>query len=142
LKASAQLRLSWFCFRTRVTTFLCTKQVFDYDFIKKYLATENINLKGFYFSRILRHAPTLALTIIPNNLVWNYIADGAHSNQQLATWADLFYAENFVLWSKIGFLITLWPLAVDEHFYLMWPPILAAFYLRFPVNKQINMLIF
>lgn len=89
----------------------------------------SISLKAFYIRRLLRLSPPLFITLA---LVYLAVALGWHQGQldPLAMLSQVFYFYNYyAAWAANptegahGFNV-LWSLAVEEHFYLLFPPFL------------------
>jgi len=87
-----------------------------------------ISLKGFYIRRACRILPAaLAYLIFVTLLAFlGYIAVDRHE-----LWATLFFWRNYLPKGWIhrgwgGYTVHYWSLAVEEHFYLMWPILLVV----------------
>lgn len=101
-------------------------------FLKEASATGRIDLPAFYLRRILRLTPPLFVTLavayagvaaglVPGEIHW----------QTIAAQALYFYNYHWLFWQQeIGPPATgtgvLWSLAIEEHFYLLYPPLLLA----------------
>jgi peptidoglycan/LPS O-acetylase OafA/YrhL len=72
-----------------------------------------IDLKRFYGRRVLRLAPALFV----------YLTFVAVTEGWAATWPSLFYLGNYaqIAGADVGLNVHTWSLAVEEHFYLVWP---------------------
>jgi peptidoglycan/LPS O-acetylase OafA/YrhL len=87
----------------------------------------SISLKGFYIRRACRILPA-ALTYL---LVLALLAMGAVVVvTPLEWWSCIFFFRNYLTpeWIRAGwggYTIHYWSLAVEEHFYLLWPAMLA-----------------
>ncbi|MFN0121574.1 MAG: acyltransferase family protein [Blastocatellia bacterium] len=87
-----------------------------------------ISLRAFYLRRVLRLAPALLTLLICMCLYAAYSLDGELARDYyLASGATLLYVSNYIFaaWEKFSFTpmgIT-WSLAVEEQFYLLWPPV-------------------
>ncbi|MBI1382596.1 MAG: acyltransferase family protein [Planctomycetaceae bacterium] len=91
--------------------------------------TGSIGLLRFYGRRGLRLLPTLLLVV---GAVWVYAHHLEPSQANTVTarevWAILLYYVNLpqaFQWFPVGVLRHCWSLAIEEHFYLVWPPVLA-----------------
>jgi peptidoglycan/LPS O-acetylase OafA/YrhL len=83
-----------------------------------------IDLPGFYLRRILRLTPPLLLMLIayvalapvlwPDFGLLSHLGDAALAGFYLSDYAQAF-------WQHPKFLLHTWSLAVEEHFYLIWP---------------------
>lgn len=99
----------------------------------EYARTGAIDYRGFYLRRLLRLMPPLLIVVILVGLLSNLaLIDGKFTLGGLLS--ALFYAGNYYVIAQdyhgipagIG---VVWSLAVEEHFYLFYPP-LAALLLR------------
>jgi peptidoglycan/LPS O-acetylase OafA/YrhL len=71
------------------------------------------NLGRFYKRRALRILPPLVLAV--------GLAVAICTVKPEAVVASLFFYANFLRWETLGALAHLWSLAIEEHFYLLWP---------------------
>jgi len=98
----------------------------------EYKKTNAIRIKRFYLRRILRLFPPLFTSIILAVILWQYSKEfflpGYDLN--LAIKGALFYFTNILPGEKSGNMSHFWSLAVEEHFYLIWPIITAYFLFR------------
>ena len=105
-------------------------------------ARGNIDLPGFYLRRILRLTPPLMLmlaaylAIAPTLWPWYgveaHVRDAALAGFYLADYAHAY-------WLHPTMILHTWSLAVEEHFYLIWP--LAVLLLaRVPFRQRIALL--
>jgi peptidoglycan/LPS O-acetylase OafA/YrhL len=93
-------------------------------------ATRSIRLSHFYMRRALRLLPALVLllaaVVVYSTLV---LPEGVRGPQYEAATAALLYVYNWALifgWiSANNLLIHCWTLAVEEHFYLLWPALIV-----------------
>lgn len=91
-----------------------------------------IRLLGFYGRRARRLLPALFLTILAVGLI--YAADDRLNHgfsYPLQALVAIFYAGNWVIainpsTAPLGLLNHIWSLAVEEQFYILWPPILLV----------------
>ncbi len=99
--------------------FLITRLLVD-----EFDTRRRINLRGFYLRRFLRLSPPLLLMLAA------YIAFAPGAWPQFSAWAHIrdaglaaFYLSDYslVFWHHPKFLLHSWSLAVEEHFYLVWP---------------------
>lgn len=93
----------------------------------EFAATGRIDLRAFYLRRFLRIAPPLYITLLIVNVAQLQGWLGAGSNPQTFVWDYLFLSNYAHLWGQEGGLpIPLWSLAVEEHFYLLFPIFFAV----------------
>ena len=97
--------------------------------LEEWNATSNINLKHFYARRFLRLVPALVgLTIVLlllSGLLFN--APEAAQTRSTIPIALLYLTDFFASLApqtSLGALRHTWSLAIEEHFYLLWPPVL------------------
>ncbi|MCG8536618.1 MAG: acyltransferase [Pseudomonadales bacterium] len=96
--------------------------------LKEHKQTKNINLKSFYWRRYLRLTPIYWFAM----LVFFVLAP-QHSS---TLWANVLYINNFLSLEHMSMPWT-WSLAVEEQFYLLFPPLLLWFILKGsnPLNR-------
>ena len=83
-----------------------------------------IDLRAFYFRRAARLLPAL-LVLLPVYVI--VFARQLSLDQLLLTvGATLLYLSSFIqsIWGAMGNLGWTWSLSVEEHFYVLWPPVL------------------
>ncbi len=87
--------------------------------------TGRIDLRGFYLRRAARLMPALLLLLVFHTLFW-WPRKGGYEMAATVLPA-LFYLSSIVqgFWSKMGTITWSWSLSVEEHFYLLWPPLLC-----------------
>ena len=96
----------------------------------EYYTSGKISFAKFYARRALRLLPPLLICLAMANVLWQFTPHYYHPNRLLATFAGLFYFTNLLLWPVLGLLDHLWSLAVEEHFYVVWPIIGSTFLFR------------
>ncbi len=87
-------------------------------------ARGRLDLPGFYLRRFLRLTPPLFLmlavylalapTLWPHYGLWQHVGDAGLAGFYLSDYAQAF-------WKRPDMLLHTWSLAVEEHFYLLWP---------------------
>jgi peptidoglycan/LPS O-acetylase OafA/YrhL len=97
--------------------------------LKEELQTATINLGRFWIRRILRLYPSLILVVAVGASLWFLIGNYGYSDLSAggAALVALTYTGNFVrAFGHIsqGVFAPSWSLAMEEQFYLVWPPIL------------------
>src|SRR5262249_45358745 len=108
----------------------------------EYYASGRISFPKFYARRALRLFPPLLICLAMANLLWAYTPNYyVGANRLVATLAGLFYFANVLQWRVLGMLQHLWSLSVEEHFYLVWPLILAAFLFKIPLRRRVLSLV-
>jgi peptidoglycan/LPS O-acetylase OafA/YrhL len=97
--------------------------------LREHERNDTLDLRNFYLRRLLRLTPELAAFVLITGTVavWQ-----GYTLRPMELAAALFYATNYYHLSQ-GMCIdacadwhSLWSLAVEEHFYLMFPPLLLA----------------
>jgi peptidoglycan/LPS O-acetylase OafA/YrhL len=130
-----------------VNLFFCLSGfLITYLLIKEAKETGNISVKKFYFRRILRIWPLYFFAGLVGVLILPFARDflanfvGFSFSPYLANLFFLFtFSVNFQV--MFGFadhftVQSLWSIAIEEQFYLIWAPILSLF------KKHLNILIF
>lgn len=92
--------------------------------------TGTIDLGKFWLRRLLRLYPALIALVLVSACVWAIV--GGYQGANVDMWTAVFlaatYTSNIARWlfhSSIGVLSQTWSLAMEEQFYLIWPPILT-----------------
>jgi peptidoglycan/LPS O-acetylase OafA/YrhL len=98
--------------------------------LREHEGTGRIRLGRFWLRRLLRLYPALVAVVIVAVCLWFLVGDyeGANVNALGAALLALTYTANFGRWiwhRSMGALSQTWSLAMEEQFYLVWPPILA-----------------
>lgn len=103
--------------------------------------SKTIDLKTFYIRRFARLMPALVLLIVVSDLAFYYLGMRAEIK---ASAPALIYMTNYAtLFSghhTFGYGHT-WSLAVEEHFYIFWPPILLLILRRFDLKEAMKITI-
>jgi len=96
-------------------------------------ATGRVRLPQFYLRRALRLYPALVTVVVATTLSVFVVRDETGKLLGAAV-AALFYVANiwFVETNYSGLLDHVWTLALEEQFYLVWPPLLALWAWRRP----------
>jgi peptidoglycan/LPS O-acetylase OafA/YrhL len=107
--------------------------------VREFDSQLRIDLRKFYFRRLLRLAPALVLflTIFASISMLVLDADKSRSNL-IDTFIALFYLSNWAWAFQIHpphFLAHTWSLSIEEQFYILWPVILIGL-LRFSRSRQ------
>ena len=99
-------------------------------------STGQIDLKAFYFRRFLRIAPPLYITLFIVNVAQLRGWLGPGTDPKTYLWDYLFLSNYSHLWGQEGGLpIPLWSLAVEEHFYMLFPIAYALLAKRYPDTR-------
>lgn len=97
--------------------------------LEEWAQTKTINLRHFYLRRCLRLIPGLILVICTLLLFSNFLFSTAEAEQtrRIVPFVLIYVTDFFASLSPetpLGALRHSWSLAIEEHFYLLWPPIL------------------
>jgi peptidoglycan/LPS O-acetylase OafA/YrhL len=89
-----------------------------------------IHLRRFYGRRARRLLPALFLTIVAVGLIYALDETLNHGfSYRLQALVAIFYGANWVIaiqgGSPLGLLNHIWSLAIEEQFYILWPPLLV-----------------
>lgn len=85
-----------------------------------------VDLRDFFRRRAVRLFPALAVVLVAvavYNVTWEPSASRAHTRSGL--WSTPLYVSNFFDVHADSAIAHSWSLAVEEHFYLVWPAVLA-----------------
>jgi len=107
--------------------YLITRMLAD-----EHARTGTLRVGYFYLRRLRRLYPALILMLAIYVAVapWLFSSDRDHGREALV--AALYLSDyGFAFWKTPWFVQHTWSLAVEEHFYLMWPPLLCLI-LRLP----------
>ncbi len=83
------------------------------------LRTSHFSLKSFYYKRALRILPLSYLYLLTILLL--YFAKVIHLTS--GDWGAPFFISNYTP-SRSWFTAHFWSLSIEEHFYLLWPPVI------------------
>lgn len=103
-----------------ITTLLCNEVS----------STGTIVLGSFYRRRFLRLYPAMIATTLLVAFFWDFLNPTSAWNKFAALTAPLLYVANLVPGRELGPMEHTWSLAVEQHFYVLWPPLLALFAVR------------
>ena len=95
--------------------------------LKEYQQSGRLNYGRFYLRRFLRLGPALLLFLAVYWLVAPQLwPDDAHLVTQDVVVSGLYLADyGIAFFDSPDSLLHMWSLAVEEHYYLIWPPLLA-----------------
>jgi peptidoglycan/LPS O-acetylase OafA/YrhL len=98
--------------------------------IEEWQHNDDISLKGFYWRRVLRLAPALLIVLVSLYLFAGAFFPATEAADTRRSIPVAFvYASDFALaffQLRLGALQHTWSLAIEEHFYLIWPLFLLA----------------
>lgn len=93
----------------------------------EHVRTGTIDFRAFYLRRVLRIMPPLYITLVVLTMFYPLKVFGPTLNWPAVPWDYLFLSNYSALWGQVGGLPSpLWSLAIEEHFYLLFP---ACFFL-------------
>jgi peptidoglycan/LPS O-acetylase OafA/YrhL len=86
--------------------------------------TGHVDFRAFYLRRVLRIMPPLYITLVILTALAPLGVFGKSVNWSAVPWDYLFLSNYSPLWGETGGLPSpLWSLAIEEHFYLLFPAI-------------------
>ena len=99
--------------------------------LEEWAATGSVNLRHFYWKRFLRLVPALILVVTTLLLLSDFFFSPQEAAQtRRTTPIALAYLTDFFASlspeTPLGALRHTWSLAMEEHFYLIWPPLLLV----------------
>lgn len=102
--------------------------------------TGSISLTAFYSRRALRLLPALCALLVPILLAGlimsrrSWVKEAIYAGSYMGNWAQ-------IVVGPFTPLAHTWSLAVEEHFYVVWPAILAIVVARRPTRVQATMIV-
>ena len=99
--------------------------------LREHGRTGRVNLGQFYIRRALRLFPVILLAFFVGLAIHIIGPHWFRSPRLLGLGGMLFYVSNWVHIrdvNALGILTPTWSLAIEEQFYLLWPPIVAAMF--------------
>ena len=96
--------------------------------LQEHAATGRVSLRSFYRRRVLRLAPALVVVVALTPVVLWTLGDDRLGQTLRSVPSALFYVMNWqeAAGASGGMLSMTWSLAIEEQFYLLWPPVLVA----------------
>jgi peptidoglycan/LPS O-acetylase OafA/YrhL len=100
--------------------------------LREWEDTGTIDLRAFYVRRLRRLMPALVLVVVSTALVYGIFSVGgaAYARSTVVQVPEaLFYAISWISAFNLrppGALTHTWSLSVEEHFYVLWPPLLLV----------------
>ena len=119
-----------------VSGYLITSLLFE-----EHQTTGRISFAKFYIRRGLRLLPALFVGILVANILWPVTQMEPTSDQAIATLGALFYSTNLIFDNLSGNMSHFWSLSVEEHFYFVWPFVMAFFIVTVKSNARIRFLV-
>ncbi|MEY2473910.1 MAG: hypothetical protein QOK28_3239 [Actinomycetota bacterium] len=105
-----------------------------------------ISLRNFYMRRALRLLPALAMTIVFVAIAAHVVGHNADGRSlKWAVFPVIFYVGNWAVAANpknLGYLGHTWTLALEEQFYLFWPPVLKRALRWDPAARRIAAVLF
>ena len=97
-------------------------------------ARGSVSLRRFYLRRAARLMPALVLVVVACNAV--FLLQGDRAPLRGSIYALTYTANYALIWRSDALpeFGPTWSLAVEEHFYLIWPPLLLWFLRRRPLR--------
>jgi peptidoglycan/LPS O-acetylase OafA/YrhL len=100
------------------------------------IKTGRVDFRAFYLRRVLRIMPPLYITLVILTLLAPLGVFGKAVNWAAVPWDYLFLSNYSPLWGQTGGLPSpLWSLAIEEHFYLLFPAIFVLLITRLSPRK-------
>jgi peptidoglycan/LPS O-acetylase OafA/YrhL len=109
--------------------------------VREFNNTQHIDLRNFYFRRVLRLAPALVFFLASFASLSILLLDRDKAQHHLIdTFIALFYFTNWAWALNVHvqpphFLAHTWSLSIEEQFYILWPMLLIAL-LRFTRSRK------
>ena len=102
----------------------------------EWVKSDTIDLRAFYLRRVLRIMPPLYVTLIILTVLYPFGVFGRVPNWPAVTWDYLFLSNYSHVWGQEGGLpVPLWSLAIEEHFYLLFPFCFIALAQRYSMRR-------
>jgi peptidoglycan/LPS O-acetylase OafA/YrhL len=119
-----------------ISGYLITSLLFE-----EHQKTGRISFRKFYARRALRLIPALVLGVILANALWPITKMDQSHDQSIATLGALLYSTNLIFDTITGNMSHFWSLSVEEHFYFVWPFVMAFFISVLNAEHRIRFLV-
>jgi peptidoglycan/LPS O-acetylase OafA/YrhL len=103
--------------------------------LQEHAATGQISFRGFYLRRIRRLLPALVTAALVTTVAYLIVRPPGTRSTLYGVAAALLYVSCWLRAygiSQLGSFGHSWSLSIEEHFYLVWPPLLWAMSRRWP----------
>lgn len=131
LAAHLELPVFYFGGPTGVTLFFVLSGYLITGILTRQADNGGIRFAAFYKRRARRLLPALILVVVAGGLLIRHVDWWSFS------WPALTYTSNFFAsgdMPHLGYLFHTWSLAVEEHFYLLWPVLIAVIPARWRIR--------
>jgi peptidoglycan/LPS O-acetylase OafA/YrhL len=103
----------------------------------EYMKTGIVDFRAFYLRRVLRIMPPLYITLVILTIFYPLGIFPGEVNWPAVPWDYLFLSNYSPLWGQTGGLPSpLWSLAIEEHFYLLFPAVFVLLIHRLSARQM------